>query len=246
MILRRLAEAVREQNWFTVVLEVLIVVVGIFIGLQVDDWAERRATRQLYGTALEAFLVESTSNRELLDRRIQQIEGRIPDLEKALLHLIRCDKAPGIETTLNEIIDMSYSSISPQQAFVAYESVTANTRFQEAMSKEFRQSLSSYYSQFLKAHEWLVRNAQTIDPASSFERSKVVSALETDNNSTVYRQFRFRLNAPFEIVCKDRDFVRDAMNLHAIHAVNLRLSKAMQDRRDVFDFALRIEINRAR
>ena len=37
MILRRLAEGIREQNWFTVVLEVLIVVVGIFIGLQVDD-----------------------------------------------------------------------------------------------------------------------------------------------------------------------------------------------------------------
>ena len=42
MILRRLGNALREQNWFTVVLEVLIVVVGIFFGLQVDDWNERR------------------------------------------------------------------------------------------------------------------------------------------------------------------------------------------------------------
>lgn len=46
MILRRLAEAVTEQNWFTVVLEVLIVVVGIFIGLQVDDWNTERIERQ--------------------------------------------------------------------------------------------------------------------------------------------------------------------------------------------------------
>src|SRR5210317_2190466 len=45
MILRRLAEAVREQNWFTVLLEVLIVVIGIFIGLQVDDWNEKRKDR---------------------------------------------------------------------------------------------------------------------------------------------------------------------------------------------------------
>lgn len=42
MILRRLADAITEQNWFTVVLEVLIVVVGIFIGLQVDDWNQTR------------------------------------------------------------------------------------------------------------------------------------------------------------------------------------------------------------
>lgn len=45
MILRRLADAIREQNWFTVVLEVLVVVVGIFIGLQVNDWNERRKDR---------------------------------------------------------------------------------------------------------------------------------------------------------------------------------------------------------
>ena len=45
MILRRLADAITAQNWFTVVLEVLIVVVGIFIGLQVDDWNEQRKDR---------------------------------------------------------------------------------------------------------------------------------------------------------------------------------------------------------
>jgi hypothetical protein len=42
MILRRMADAIRQQNWFTVVIEVFIVVVGIFIGLQVDDWSQSR------------------------------------------------------------------------------------------------------------------------------------------------------------------------------------------------------------
>ena len=42
MILRRLAEAIQQQNWFVVLLEVMIVVVGIFIGLQVDDWNQER------------------------------------------------------------------------------------------------------------------------------------------------------------------------------------------------------------
>lgn len=45
MILRRFAEAVREQNWFTVMLEVAIVVVGIFLGLQVDNWNQARKDR---------------------------------------------------------------------------------------------------------------------------------------------------------------------------------------------------------
>ena len=45
MILRRLSDALGEQNWFTVVFEVAVVVVGIFIGLQVDKWNEARKDR---------------------------------------------------------------------------------------------------------------------------------------------------------------------------------------------------------
>lgn len=42
MIIRKLATGLRRQDWFTVLLEVAVVVVGIIIGLQVDDWNERR------------------------------------------------------------------------------------------------------------------------------------------------------------------------------------------------------------
>ena len=42
LILRRLSEAIVKQNWTTVTVEVLVVIVGIFIGLQVDDWNQAR------------------------------------------------------------------------------------------------------------------------------------------------------------------------------------------------------------
>lgn len=45
MILRRLAEAFWKQDWIAVFLEVLIVVVGIFVGLQVNDWNEDRKAK---------------------------------------------------------------------------------------------------------------------------------------------------------------------------------------------------------
>ena len=46
MILRRLGEAIAEQNWFVIIIEVLVVVIGIFIGLQVDDWNAARNDRK--------------------------------------------------------------------------------------------------------------------------------------------------------------------------------------------------------
>jgi len=42
MILHRLADGIRTQNWFTVFIEFVIVVAGIFVSLQADGWDERR------------------------------------------------------------------------------------------------------------------------------------------------------------------------------------------------------------
>ncbi|MBL38910.1 MAG: hypothetical protein CMP07_10930 [Xanthomonadales bacterium] len=42
MILRRLTEALRRQDWSTVAVEIMIVVLGVFIGIQVSNWNEAR------------------------------------------------------------------------------------------------------------------------------------------------------------------------------------------------------------
>ena len=38
MILRRITEAFRKQDWFTVAVETLIVVLGVFLGIQLGNW----------------------------------------------------------------------------------------------------------------------------------------------------------------------------------------------------------------
>ena len=68
MILRRISEAIRNQDWFVVVLEVMIVVVGIFIGLQVDDWNENRKDEDLeiaYLKGIKANIVDDINELEL-------------------------------------------------------------------------------------------------------------------------------------------------------------------------------------
>lgn len=57
MILRRLTTALRKQDWFTVAIETLIVVFGVFIGLQVNNWNEAR-TNKATGAAYLARIAE--------------------------------------------------------------------------------------------------------------------------------------------------------------------------------------------
>lgn len=71
MILRRLASAIAEQNWFTVLLEVVIVVVGIYLGLQANEWSQDREDRRAeivylerIAADLEASLTQTTISQE--------------------------------------------------------------------------------------------------------------------------------------------------------------------------------------
>lgn len=45
MLLRRVVEHVKDQNWTAVVLDFAIVVVGVFVGLQAANWNEARGDR---------------------------------------------------------------------------------------------------------------------------------------------------------------------------------------------------------
>jgi hypothetical protein len=47
MILRRFTKHIIAQNWFAVGLDVIVVVVGIFLGMQVADWNDSRKDRTL-------------------------------------------------------------------------------------------------------------------------------------------------------------------------------------------------------
>ena len=46
MILRRVIQHVKKQEWTAIWIDLVIVVVGVFIGIQVANWNEERQTRQ--------------------------------------------------------------------------------------------------------------------------------------------------------------------------------------------------------
>ena len=84
MIIRKLADALREQNWFTVVLEVMIVVVGIFIGLQVDGWNEGRIKQQDIESQLLRIAEDAAVLLAETDRLIVNFDNRIARVRIAL------------------------------------------------------------------------------------------------------------------------------------------------------------------
>jgi hypothetical protein len=69
MILRRVISHFKKQEWTAIGLDFLIVVVGVFVGLQVSNWNEGRAVDQqsaLFTERLTADLLEEAWNFQFL------------------------------------------------------------------------------------------------------------------------------------------------------------------------------------
>ena len=99
MILRRLTDHVKAQNWFAVAIDFVIVVLGVFVGIQVSNWNAARVTDQR-SRAVTAQLVEdlhaeawgfqylleySDDVLKSADRALALLEGRLPRDDEALL-----------------------------------------------------------------------------------------------------------------------------------------------------------------
>ena len=76
MILRRIAEHVKAQNWFAVTVDFVIVVLGVFVGLQAQEWSGRKADRQRERQLLENM------RADLAIDRAQYADGMAFDLRR--------------------------------------------------------------------------------------------------------------------------------------------------------------------
>lgn len=87
MILDRLSRAFRQQNWFAVAIETLIVIVGVVVGFQITAWGNARAERaeeQELLRGLQGEFTEVLADLELQVAKHQRVERAVVATLEAL------------------------------------------------------------------------------------------------------------------------------------------------------------------
>jgi hypothetical protein len=74
IILKRLATDARKQDWFAVVVEPVVVVLGIFVGLQVTDWNEGRKSARLSDEYRSSLIADLTADAVTAGKRTAYFE----------------------------------------------------------------------------------------------------------------------------------------------------------------------------
>jgi hypothetical protein len=105
MLLRRITKHVTDQNWFAVFIDFLIVVVGVFIGIQVANWNDALKAKQAEKVYLQRMhedieFAQELAN-ELLPRRIQGFQSS--------LNMVRLMDGDGVELS-DEYVDCDFPS----------------------------------------------------------------------------------------------------------------------------------------
>jgi hypothetical protein len=84
MLLRRFSKHFADQNWFAVSLDVLVVVLGIFLGMQVNEWNNNRHLRSEETQYLRALEVDIRASKQHLVERLERLDRQSLGLDVIL------------------------------------------------------------------------------------------------------------------------------------------------------------------
>jgi hypothetical protein len=106
MILRRVAHHLKRQEWTAVGIELLIVILGVFIGFQVTDWAGERAKRSAEARHLEEIAEDLRADAAIFDQIRSSAEMRISAIDDLLGETRGLNRPSQLVTPNGDAFDM--------------------------------------------------------------------------------------------------------------------------------------------
>jgi hypothetical protein len=124
MILSRITKAVREQNWFAVTIEFVIVIAGVVIGFQISAWNAERQAEARVELALIRLQAETEQTIRTLRNRIAVNAERQADqsvmVDIAMSGVLPPEDAEAFERAVAQLMYFSRPPIQ-QSAYQALE-----------------------------------------------------------------------------------------------------------------------------
>ncbi len=211
MILRRFMQHVKEQNWFAVGLDVIVVIIGIFLGLQVQAWYEKREEIRQLSIATDRFDIELRQNLEYLRETVkteEQTKNLIHDGLKLLSSCANDLKETELDT-FNNILLVTSSSTNIIISMEAFNNLQTTTSYGSLIDEDTIRTLDSYNNLVERVKREIDGTEQSAWDNALF-RLQDVTFKEFDYEGESYMEPIFRISA-------------------SIHCDNVDLEKALYD-----------------
>lgn len=206
MILQKLATAIRRQDWFQVLIEVLIVIVGIFLGLQVQAWYKEGQDRVEEHQYLLRLHDDISNSIEDNNARLSFINRQDEFTRIMLEDLGTCTLKPGNETVFTNGFFTMGKNITPILYRNVIDELNSAGKSTLIRSVGLRNAIAehlSYLNQTLYVHEAIAKRTMPhilkVDNKITFNLTEpVVGDQDVEVGEIIY---------DFETLCQDKELI---------------------------------------
>lgn len=230
MLLRRVTKHVKDQNWFAVGIDFIIVVVGVFIGIQVANWNDARSDEHNYQNAMVRLAEENFEALDQLEEFQPDVEAKLAEVQAAILVLQTCETDGAAEAKLNHGLNVIRGSSTPQAATLALDQLVNDVSLLARQNTTIRTVLREYHEQLHYMNDIARLVGGVLSPPEN-DRHPLIGFTEVLDPSESYNGVdvrRAQINASLAVVCKDNSFAKQFYEWERSQVYQLALAKRME------------------
>ncbi|MEO1370519.1 MAG: hypothetical protein AAFX50_25335 [Acidobacteriota bacterium] len=204
MIFRRRNLIAQLTGWTGVALEFLLVLFGVLIALQVNNWNTSRIDRDRAGKTLSLLRSEVEANIAAIDDRLALL-GESQDVRQSgLAALSACDPSPAARKAVGDAVGQMTGVLIPNLVDISLLELARQGRFLDLLSNDFRAALNVYSGRLSGEREQLTINYNLMWAQHVVHHSAIGIEMEDAD----IRDGIFVLDRPVEELCQDSEFHR--------------------------------------
>jgi len=148
MITRRISQPINKQNWSGALIELLIVVIGIFLGLQASSWYEGRVEADLEMEILDRLNVDFRDIRVEIEGAIEVHQKIIDGLDKLRVALDSGTIAESNKAAVLYSLGGVLNTDTGGGESATYQEILASGRVRLLHNNDLVSALSEYQERF--------------------------------------------------------------------------------------------------
>ena len=162
MILSRIIEHVKAQNWTAIALDFVIVVMGVFVGLQVQERNNARGLKAGLEEALLRLRDEASLNVQVIDDLAATIDEDLRGYPEAQAAIDACDPSPVSRALVADLLGRMTNDFAPTFVSVSMDELARRNEYLSRLTPPFRSAFDQYQSRVREEEEQLQTNFRTM------------------------------------------------------------------------------------
>jgi hypothetical protein len=213
MLLRRIKNNIKTENWFAVLIDFLIVVLAVFVGLQIWNWNEEHSAQSYYLPALERLDTEIKINNLTVAKVDTEAVQSLQIFWDALDILFSCSDSESNRLLVNKGINELRNTNGIFLRHQALQELTSSPRLLSHQTAQVRQRFTDMLIHFemAKVNSDL---AEDNPLKKRFEDNPLLSVgprltlTNKDYADDIPHIRSIELNTPIDVACKNDPLIK--------------------------------------